>query len=48
MDSKEFWAAVDEIYNQFHGSDNTGVGFFISDLEKILDEWDSTEHEYKF
>ena len=47
MIPREFFEAVKDLLKQFEGDDNTGVGFFIADMEKLMDEWEEENHEYK-
>ena len=47
MNSNDFWAAFDKIY-EHHGSGNEGVVCFISDIEPVIENWESEEHDYKY
>lgn len=51
MTAQEFWRRV-ECSIQYcrtsgnEGHDNSGVGFFISDIEQIIEEWNTEKHEF--
>jgi len=50
VEAKEFKQRVEEamkLLSDYNGpSANTGVGFFIGDMEDLFEEWQSEEHEY--
>ena len=43
MNAREFFDKVEESFKETEGSDPIGVGFFISDMEKLFDEWEATQ-----
>lgn len=51
MEASDFWRKVEKAVESCGQSgdgksQNTGVGFFIGDMEDIIEEWRSEEHEY--
>ncbi len=43
MIPKEFFEAVKDILGQTESNDDEGVGFFIGDIERLIDEWEEGE-----
>ena len=51
MEASEFKKRVDDLCREFLSdrdgpSANSGVGFFISDIESLIDEWNSEDHKF--
>ena len=50
MEANEFKKRAKEAVNLMWDSDgpsaNSGVVFFISDIQELIEEWESEEHEY--
>ena len=47
MTAEDFFAEVEEALGKTKGSDDMGCAYFISDMEKLFEEWESEDHEYK-
>jgi hypothetical protein len=52
MEASEFKKVVEEAMKSLSNSDgpssNTGIGFFIADMEELFSEWESEEHKCSF
>ena len=50
MTVEEFWFEVEESIGKTKGkgSSEMGCSYFMSDMYKIFEEWESEDHEYKF
>jgi len=51
MEASEFKKRADELVKTYLSntdgpSANSGVGFFIGDMEQLFEEWDAEEHKY--
>lgn len=44
MTAQEFFEEVKDALGKTESTENTGVDFFISDMEKLFAEWESEEH----
>ncbi len=43
MTPREFFDAVSDIMGKTESDDDDGVGFFIGDIERLIDEWEERE-----
>ena len=50
MEASEFKSKVEKLYENLSNFDgpfaSSGVGFFIGDIQELIEEWESEEHEY--
>lgn len=48
MNATEFFEAVEEAAKNTKSSNPAGCDYFISDMEKLFEEWESEEHDYSW
>ena len=43
MTVKEFWEWVEQSLKENKGSEKEGVGWFIGDMEELIDKWEESK-----